>query len=556
MNQPGSISRTSTRIAVAVAFIVALAMPVGYLGIAYQYVAGGLETEAEIDSGTISQLISRDPNMWTYEQLRLNELLSRRPEKGYALSRSIFDLQGRKVAGTGNPLEQPLMVRSADLIDSGVVVGKVSVSRSLRFLVVRTGIAALLGASLGLAVFVALKVLPLRAMREAEEMLRESEEKYRSVVETTDDFIFVVDREGTYLFMNRNYFARRGLEETGYRGCKYSEFHSTEETRSFMGKICEVFARGNPMWYEHGSQADGRFFLRTLSPIREGSGKIAAVSVISKDITELKRMQKLMIQTEKMMAVEGLAAGAAHEINNPLNIIVQAAQMIERRVSKDLPANREAAAALGLSMEQLGAYLQKRQVPEFVGGIRDAAGRAARIVSNLMQFSTRSGLGMGPVSLARLVDQTVDLAACDHALETEYHFHDADIIRDYQPGMPDVPVVAAEIEQVILNLLKNAAQAIVANPPGRKPTIWLRLRQENDYAVIEVADNGPGMEEHVKQRVFEPFFTTKGPGVGTGLGLSVSYMIVTMNHKGLMSVESSPGEGACFTVRLPLEQHG
>lgn len=556
MNQPGAISRTSTRIAVAVACVVALAMPLGYLGIAYQYVAGGLETEAEIDGGAISQLISRDPNMWTYEQLRLNELLSRRPEKGYALSRSIFDLQGRKVAGTGDPLAAPRMVRSADLLDSGVVVGKVSVSRSLRFLVVRTGIAALLGASLGLAVFIALNILPLRAMRAAEEMLRKSEEKYRSVVETTDDFIFVVDRAGTYLFMNRNYLARRGLMETGYQGRTYSEFHSTEETKSFMGKIGEVFAKGNPLWYEYESRSDDRSFLRTLSPVREAGAKIAAVSVISKDITELKRMQKLMIQTEKMIAVEGLAAGAAHEINNPLNIIVQAAQMIERRVSKDLPANREAAAALGLSMEQLGTYLQKRQVPEFIGGIRDAANRAAKIVSNLMQFSTRSGLGVGPVSLAGLVDQTVDLAACDRALDTEYHFGDVHIIRDYQPGMPEVPVVAAEIEQVILNLLKNAAQAMAACPPGRKPTIWLRLRQENNYAVMEVADNGPGMEDHVKQRVFEPFFTTKGPGVGTGLGLSVSYMIVTMNHKGSMSVESSPGEGACFTVRLPLEQYG
>lgn len=113
-------------------------------------------------------------------------------------------------------------------------------------------------------------------------------------------------------------------------------------------------------------------------------------------------------------------------------------------------------------------------------------------------------------------------------------------------------MLAVEIEQVILNLLKNAAQAMIYNPPEKIPEIIIRLYQHDRYAVMEIEDNGPGMPEEVRVRVFEPFFTTKKPGIGTGLGLSVSYMIVTNNHKGLMEVRSSLGKGTCFTVRLPV----
>jgi signal transduction histidine kinase len=113
-------------------------------------------------------------------------------------------------------------------------------------------------------------------------------------------------------------------------------------------------------------------------------------------------------------------------------------------------------------------------------------------------------------------------------------------------------MVSVEIEQVLLNLLKNAAQAMIANPPDRRPRLILRLRREDRYALLEVEDNGLGMTEDIRRRVFEPFFTTKEPGVGTGLGLSVSYMIVTQNHKGLMEVQSTPGRGTVFKVSLPI----
>jgi signal transduction histidine kinase len=110
-----------------------------------------------------------------------------------------------------------------------------------------------------------------------------------------------------------------------------------------------------------------------------------------------------------------------------------------------------------------------------------------------------------------------------------------------------------EIEQVILNLLKNAAQAM-AEDEAPAPTITLRTRCEPPCALIEVIDNGPGMDEKTLKRIFEPFFTTKEVGSGTGLGLSVSYFIVTEQHRGRLSATSKPGQGACFSIRLPLDR--
>jgi signal transduction histidine kinase len=169
----------------------------------------------------------------------------------------------------------------------------------------------------------------------------------------------------------------------------------------------------------------------------------------------------------------------------------------------------------------------------------------------MLQFSRRADTTMEFSSLAQIVDEALELAASDYDLKKNYDFRSIEIIKDYE-DTPQVPIVSVEIEQVILNLLKNAAQAMTANPPDRKPRITLRLHRMDRYAVLEVVDNGPGMAEDVCRRVFEPFFTTKDPGVGTGLGLSVSYMIVTQNHKGLMEVQSTPGRGAVFRVSLPI----
>lgn len=269
------------------------------------------------------------------------------------------------------------------------------------------------------------------------------------------------------------------------------------------------------------------------------------------DVTERVRMEEMMVQTEKMMSVGGLAAGMAHEINNPLGVLAQSCQNLLRRVSDELPANRETAAELGVDLRLLRAYLERRGFFRFLAGMQEATARAARIVSDMLAYSRRSASSFVPVHLADLLEEVLRLASHDYDLKKSYDFRRIRIRRDFGPGSHEVSCDRTAIEQVVFNLLKNSAQAMAGVPMKRLPEIWLRLHDEGERVRLEVEDNGPGMNDEVRRRLFEPFFTTKPVGVGTGLGLSVAYFIVTEQHRGSMEVVTAPGEGARFVIRLP-----
>ncbi|MCC9000104.1 MAG: PAS domain S-box protein, partial [Candidatus Contendobacter sp.] len=269
------------------------------------------------------------------------------------------------------------------------------------------------------------------------------------------------------------------------------------------------------------------------------------------DVTARVRIESMMVQTEKMLSVGGLAAGMAHEINNPLGVILQGCQNVLRRIDPAMPQNRAVAEAIGIELDRLYRYLEQRQILHFLEGIREAGIRAAKIVADMLSFSRRSETHFGLVDLEEMLETVLRLAASDYDLKKKYDFKRIDVQRDYDPTLRTVYCDKTEIEQVILNLLKNAAQAM-AEEGAPAPTIILRTRSEAEYALIEVLDNGPGMDEKTLKRIFEPFFTTKDVGIGTGLGLSVSYFIVTEQHNGRLSVTSKPGQGACFSIRLPL----
>lgn len=276
------------------------------------------------------------------------------------------------------------------------------------------------------------------------------------------------------------------------------------------------------------------------------------------DVTERVRIEEMMIQTEKMMSVGGLAAGMAHEINNPLGAILQGVQNAFRRLSHELEANLRTAEECGTDLETIRAYLEKRGIFRYLDGIRESGLRAARIVSNMLNFSRQSAADMSLSDINKLLDSTLELATSDYDLKKRYDFRQIRIIRDYDDELPPTPCIPTEIEQVVLNLLRNSAQAMaeIKNKRTDAPIIILRTRKTSEYLLIEVEDNGPGMEEKIRHRIFEPFFTTKAVGVGTGLGLSVSYFIITNNHKGSISVESEFGKGTKFIIRLPLQRTG
>jgi PAS domain S-box-containing protein len=294
-----------------------------------------------------------------------------------------------------------------------------------------------------------------------------------------------------------------------------------------------------------------RHYALTFYPLTGGAGRGVVIRI--DDITQRLSLEEMMVQSEKMLSVGGLAAGMAHEINNPLGAILHNVQNIRRRLSADLPKNIEQAEAEGIELETINRYLDSREVPKLLDGIAQAGARAAKIVSHMLSFSRLSNRQMAPCDLPALIDQAVDIASNDFDLTIGFDFKGQAIIRQFDPELGPVPGTANELEQVLLNLLKNAAQAIHQREDGAEAgRIILRTRLNPPWAEIQVEDNGVGMSESVRKRTFEPFFTTKEIGQGTGLGLSVSYFIITNNHKGQMEVQSSVGQGTCFTLRLPL----
>ncbi len=374
----------------------------------------------------------------------------------------------------------------------------------------------------------------------------------QKIVDSMPSILVSVDLNGAIILFNSEAEKLTGLISEEALGRSVDEVFPAFGAHQEM--VRKAIAQRSTMKVEkviHPAHGENQFADIMVYPIV--FNRVEGVVVRIDDVTARTRMEDVMVQTEKMMSVGGLAAGMAHEINNPLGAMVQSTQNILRRISADLPANVQAAKACGFELASMRRYLEKRRIIDFLEGIRSSGQQAAEIVDNMLHFSRKSESRKVPVELAGLLDKTVALAAHDYDLKKKYDFRRIRIQRVFERDLGHVPCVATEIEQVILNLLRNAAQAMTGQDTNDEtPQITLRLYGQDGMAVIEVEDNGPGMNPRDLKRVFEPFFTTKDVGIGTGLGLSVSYFIVTNNHGGTMQAFTETGKGANFIIRLPI----
>ena len=394
------------------------------------------------------------------------------------------------------------------------------------------------------------------ALKAREQALNQSRRRLSSVVEAMPSFLAAADGAGMVELWNVEAEKLTGVTAQDALGRPLEE--AAGPLVMILPALEQSAVLGLPVKWEKLGLDFGRgrrivdVLVYPLATDDQG-GEGGAVLRID-DVTDRIRMEEVMVHTEKMMTVGGLAAGMAHEINNPLGGIIMSAQNVARRLSPELPANRKAAAEVGLDLTAMNAYLQARGIFDQVEAIRELGARAGKIVANMLGFSRRSSSGFIPVKIEELVGRALDLAANDYELKQRLDFKTITVECSYDPDLSEIPVNRSQIEQVLLNLFKNAAQAMSETASTRAPRLWITSRCEGDDAILEVRDNGPGIPDHIRERIFEPFFTTKEVGQGTGLGLSVSYYIVTTMHKGSIGVQSTPGEGAAFTVMLPLRR--
>ena len=232
---------------------------------------------------------------------------------------------------------------------------------------------------------------------------------------------------------------------------------------------------------------------------------------------DLEQTHNMLMQSEKMAGLGRLAAGVAHEINNPMSGIMLYANLI---------------------MEEIG---DNHQVSEDLQTIIHEAERCKVIVADLLEFSHQTSYEMEPVDLNEVIQKTLGI------LKNQPLYHNISVQLNLGDGLPSVLGNTIRLNQVIMNLLVNAAQAMEGSG---EIVITSRTRANNDVNEVIIRDTGPGIEEDLLEKIFEPFFTTKTTGEGTGLGLSVSYAIVK-EHKGTIRATSSAGEGTTFTLRFP-----
>lgn len=306
----------------------------------------------------------------------------------------------------------------------------------------------------------------------------------------------------------------------------------------------------------------------TISPIVDQNAKITHFLAVKEDITERRALEGELRQAQKLEAIGQLASGIAHEINTPIQYIgdnvvflretwekvsdiLHIAQRLNSEVRNDRTTD-QTAAELDACLKVGDLEYLFKEVPAALDQAMDGIARVARIVRAMKEFSHPGSDEKRAVDINKAIEATVTVA------RNEYKYV-ADVVLRLDPELPMVVCLAAEINQVLLNLLVNASHAIgeaAAGNGGCRGTIAISTARDGGWAEIRIHDSGIGIPEAVRDRVFDPFFTTKEVGRGTGQGLTLAQNVVVKKHAGRIWFDSEPGHGSTFFVRLPISGLG
>jgi len=357
---------------------------------------------------------------------------------------------------------------------------------------------------------------------------REIEEHRRFtslIVDSLPLGLYVVDRNYRIQSWNRKReTGTQGLRRDDVVGRPVFDVLTRQSPAQLRGEFDRVFETGEIQQTEQEVTAGGETRRYRLSkiPMRLDGDEITHVITIGEDVTDSHRVQRQILQSEKLAAIGQLAAGVMHEINNPLATISACVAAIEGR----LPAGPGAA-----------------QTEEYLQTIDREVDRCSRIVDSLLDFSRPKGGPRRQVSLNTLVDETLFL------LKHHQRFRQLRVVCTLAPALPETTGSAEQLTQVLMALMLNAVDAM---EQGGQLTVRTGLSPtRSDEVMVEVEDTGVGIPAAEQGKIFEPFYTTKPPGRGTGLGLSICYGIVS-DHRGRIEVDSAPGRGATFRVFLPV----
>ena len=363
-------------------------------------------------------------------------------------------------------------------------------------------------------------VFSLRDVTEASvahQELARSEARYRKLFEGASDAVLTLDATACFTTINPAGEEISGLPRAQLIGSSFAPRIAPEEVERVMYEFQAVLA-GEPRRFESQVlRADGeiRYISVNASCVELGEEVLCLV----RDVTEQKLLQQQLIQSEKMGAIGQLVSGVAHELNNPLASISAFAQLVLSDAS--LPAPHRHSADI----------------------IANESRRAARIVNNLLTFARQHRAEKVAADINKVLEDTLELR------EYELGVRGISVVRDYDPGLRETMADVYQLQQVFLNLITNAEQAMVSHRRERHRLV-VRTRAHAGTIRVEIEDSGPGIPAGSLERIFNPFYTTKPTGQGTGLGLSISLGIVS-EHGGRIWAENVIGGGSRFVVEIP-----